>query len=300
MAPRVRARSRRLRQRSAADAAAQPAGAGAVHDAVAAGGAVRVGLPEAAARRCWCSRWRWGSCARSGARLTASAMALVVAGWWLPVILDMQEGQTNFLALLPLVAGVVCRAGGQPRSDAIAGLLIGLAIAVKVTPVVFAAYFFWKRRWVVAASALAGVAYLVAGRAGRGLRLGSESAVARAVGRHHDRALRHARHGGVRDEPVVRQLRAAAVLGAVPVFETPPRRLAELRYMNLLALEPDRGVSARARGHGRRGGRRTGLDAAPARRRCGARAICSRSAPSRRSCCGSPSAPGCITTSASS
>ena len=38
-------------------------------------------------------------------------------------------------------------------------MLIGLAIAVKVTPVVFAAYFFWKRRWVVAASALAGVAF---------------------------------------------------------------------------------------------------------------------------------------------
>src|SRR5262245_48711501 len=34
---------------------------------------------------------------RSGARLDGSATLLVVAGWWLPVILDMQEGQTNFL-----------------------------------------------------------------------------------------------------------------------------------------------------------------------------------------------------------
>src|SRR5437867_13245272 len=41
---------------------------------------------------------------RSGARLTPSATVLVVAGWWLPVVLDMQEGQTNFLALVPLVA----------------------------------------------------------------------------------------------------------------------------------------------------------------------------------------------------
>src|SRR5262245_9087071 len=43
---------------------------------------------------------------RSGGRLTLEAIALIVAGWWLPVVLDMQEGQTNFLALLPLVAGL--------------------------------------------------------------------------------------------------------------------------------------------------------------------------------------------------
>ena len=86
-------------------------------------------------------------------------MALMVACWWLPVILDMQEGQTNFLALLPLVAALYVAQRGTSASDALAGLLIGLAIAVKVTPVVFAAYFFWKRRWVVAASALGGVAF---------------------------------------------------------------------------------------------------------------------------------------------
>ena len=86
-------------------------------------------------------------------------MALIVACWWLPVILDMQEGQTNFLALLPLVAALYVVQRGTAATDAFAGLLIGLAIAVKVTPVVFAAYFFWKRRWVVAASAIAGVAF---------------------------------------------------------------------------------------------------------------------------------------------
>jgi hypothetical protein len=100
-----------------------------------------------------------GIVSRSGVRLTASAMALIVACWWLPVILDMQEGQTNFLALLPLVAALYVAQRDTSGSDALAGWLIGLAIAVKVTPVIFAAYFFWKRRWVVAASALAGVAF---------------------------------------------------------------------------------------------------------------------------------------------
>ena len=95
---------------------------------------------------------------RSGAQLNASAMALVVAGWWLPVVLDMQEGQTNFLALVPLVAGVYLAQEESVGWDAVAGLLVGLAIAVKVTPAVFAVYFLWKRRWVVASSAVAGVA----------------------------------------------------------------------------------------------------------------------------------------------
>ena len=56
-----------------------------------------------------------GMVSRSGARLTASAMALMVACWWLPVILDMQEGQTNFLALLPLVAGLYVAQRGHIR-----------------------------------------------------------------------------------------------------------------------------------------------------------------------------------------
>ena len=51
---------------------------------------------------------------RSGARLTVSAMALMVACWWLPVILDMQEGQTNFLVLLPLVAALYVAQRGTP------------------------------------------------------------------------------------------------------------------------------------------------------------------------------------------
>ncbi len=47
-----------------------------------------------------------GIVSRSGARLSLSAVALIVLCLWLPVILDMQEGQTNFVVLLPLVAGL--------------------------------------------------------------------------------------------------------------------------------------------------------------------------------------------------
>ena len=95
---------------------------------------------------------------RSGGRLTPQAMALIVAGWWLPVVLDMQEGQTNFVALLPLVAGLYVAQEDSPAFDALAGLLIGLAIAIKVTPVVFALYFLWKGRWRVTLTAAASLA----------------------------------------------------------------------------------------------------------------------------------------------
>src|SRR6185503_1679267 len=95
---------------------------------------------------------------RSGGRLTPQALMLIVAGWWLPVVLDMQEGQTNFLALLPLVAGLYVAQEGSAVFDALAGLLIGLAIAIKVTPVIFALYFLWKGRWRVTLAAAASVA----------------------------------------------------------------------------------------------------------------------------------------------
>jgi len=174
---------------------------------------------------------------RSGARLTAPAMALMMACWWLPVILDMQEGQTNFLALLPLVAALYVAQRGTSASDALAGLLIGLAIAVKVTPVVFAAYFFWKRRWIVAASALAGVAFW--------------SLAAPAIFFGWDQNLRWLEQWvGIMIVPYVAHGTvvyamsqsfgsfALRLLSATAVFES-RQGLAELRYMNLLALSPE-------------------------------------------------------------
>ena len=67
-----------------------------------------------------------GDGARSGRPLTATAIALIVAGWWLAVILDMQEGQTNFLALAPLVGGLYLAQSDRRGSDLGAGALVGL------------------------------------------------------------------------------------------------------------------------------------------------------------------------------
>jgi alpha-1,2-mannosyltransferase len=96
--------------------------------------------------------------ARAGVRLTTEAVALMMAGWWLAVIVDMQEGQTNFLALAPLAAGLYVAQRGTRATDVAAGTLIGLGAAMKVTPVIFIAYFLWKRRWTIVLSAAAAIA----------------------------------------------------------------------------------------------------------------------------------------------
>jgi hypothetical protein len=96
--------------------------------------------------------------ARAGVQLSAEAVALIVAGWWLAVAVDMQEGQTNFLALTPLAAGLFVAERESRASQIAAGALIALGAAMKVTPVIFIAYFVWKRRWTIVAAAIAAIA----------------------------------------------------------------------------------------------------------------------------------------------
>lgn len=96
--------------------------------------------------------------ARMGVRFTTPAIVLIVSGWWLAVIVDMQEGQINFLALLPLIAGLALAQHESSRHQMAAGALLGLGVAVKVTPLVFVGYFAWRRRWAVVASASLSVA----------------------------------------------------------------------------------------------------------------------------------------------
>jgi alpha-1,2-mannosyltransferase len=172
---------------------------------------------------------------RSGARVDGPGMALVLAGWWLPVVLDMQEGQTNFLALLPLVAGLYLAQEESSWGDLVAGVLIGLAIAVKVTPAIFAAYFLWKRRWIVALAAVAGLAlWLVAVPAAvfgwdqnvRWLTQWASIMIVPYVMRGTVVYAMSQSFGSF----------ALRLLSAVPVFESTDRGFLEGHYMNVFAL----------------------------------------------------------------
>src|SRR5262249_54256567 len=89
--------------------------------------------------------------------LSPSVLALIILTWSLMVVSDMQEGQMNFAMLLPLVTGLYLAQRETPAADLGAGTMIALAIAVKVTPIVFVAYFFWRRRWRIVAMAAAGL-----------------------------------------------------------------------------------------------------------------------------------------------
>jgi hypothetical protein len=175
---------------------------------------------------------------RCGVRLTVSATALVLAGWWLPVVLDMQEGQTNFVALLPLMAGLYLAQDERRWSDVGAGLLVGLAIAVKVTPAIFAAYFLWKRRWMVALCAVAGVA------------IWSLAVPAAVFGWQQN--LRWLREwAGIMIVPYVTRGTvvyamsqsfgsfALRLFSAVPVFETSRDGIVRGHYMNLFAVSTE-------------------------------------------------------------
>jgi alpha-1,2-mannosyltransferase len=95
---------------------------------------------------------------RSGVRLTTAALLLIVSGWWLPVIVDTQEGQTNLLTLAPLVAGLALAQRESAARATLAGALIGLAAAIKLTPVAFIAYFIWRRRWRLVGAAVLTIA----------------------------------------------------------------------------------------------------------------------------------------------
>jgi hypothetical protein len=78
----------------------------------------------------------------------------------LPALLgDLSHGNVNIFILF-LVAG--CLEAFRRRLDALAGLALALAIACKVTPLLFVGYFAWKRCWRVLAATVAGLALWLA------------------------------------------------------------------------------------------------------------------------------------------
>jgi hypothetical protein len=98
--------------------------------------------------------WMFRLTSQPGAGLpdAAKAAAIVVA---LPALIgDLTHNNVNIFILFLLAA---CLELYRRRRDGAAGLVLGLAIACKVTPLLFLAYFGWKRAWTVVAGCLAGL-----------------------------------------------------------------------------------------------------------------------------------------------
>jgi hypothetical protein len=79
------------------------------------------------------------------------AKALTVLLSIRPIVSDLTHGNVNLFILFLVVSAL---AAFRRRWDLTAGVILALAIACKVTPALFVAYFAWKRSWRV----LAGVA----------------------------------------------------------------------------------------------------------------------------------------------
>jgi hypothetical protein len=71
-----------------------------------------------------------------------------------PIISDLTHGNINIFILFLVVGALVALRG---RRDIGAGLLLGLAIACKVTPALFVPYLLWKRTWRALAGCVAGL-----------------------------------------------------------------------------------------------------------------------------------------------
>jgi hypothetical protein len=96
---------------------------------------------------------------RGGGKIAPLPMALILLTWFWPVVGDMQEGQMNLFMLAPLAAGLCLIQREETWSDLLGGLLIALAVAIKVTPVIFIIYFLWRRRWLPAIAMMGGIIF---------------------------------------------------------------------------------------------------------------------------------------------
>ncbi len=72
-----------------------------------------------------------------------------------PIMSDLQHGNVNLFILFLVVAALYAY---RRQRDVLAGIVLGLAIACKVTPALFLPYFLWKRSWKALAGCAAGLA----------------------------------------------------------------------------------------------------------------------------------------------
>jgi alpha-1,2-mannosyltransferase len=104
--------------------------------------------------------------ARTVARLSGTPedeiSALGAGAWSIPLALSsgllMSNIQTSQVNIVLLALIVLALSEYSKRRDTTAGLLLGTAAAVKLTPGLFMAYFAWKRQWKLFAWSVVGVA----------------------------------------------------------------------------------------------------------------------------------------------
>lgn len=88
--------------------------------------------------------WVFRLVAEAGRPFPPWAQALTVLLSIRPIVGDLQHGNVNLFILFLVIAAL---ASFSRRRDFLAGLLLALAVACKLTPALFIPYFLWKRAW---------------------------------------------------------------------------------------------------------------------------------------------------------
>jgi hypothetical protein len=99
--------------------------------------------------------WVFRLIEEGGPPFPAWARGLAVGLGLLPIVGDLQHGNVNLFILFLVVAALNAY---RRRRDLLAGGLLGLAVACKVTPALFLPYLAWKRSWRALAGAVLGLA----------------------------------------------------------------------------------------------------------------------------------------------
>jgi alpha-1,2-mannosyltransferase len=99
-------------------------------------------------------RWSIQLVTRRDERFSLWQITLLIVLTSRPILSDLQHGNINILILFLTIAGLVAH---RDNHDCLAGMLIALAGAVKVTPLLFVPYFAVKRQWYTVVWSLAGL-----------------------------------------------------------------------------------------------------------------------------------------------
>jgi hypothetical protein len=99
-------------------------------------------------------RWVFRLVADAGRPFPPWAQALTVLLSIRPIVGDLQHGNVNLFILFLVAAALNAF---SHRRDFLAGMLLALSIACKLTPALFVPYFLWKRAWGCLAGCAAGM-----------------------------------------------------------------------------------------------------------------------------------------------
>jgi hypothetical protein len=100
-----------------------------------------------------------------------------------PIMSDLQHGNVNLFILFLIVASLTAY---YRERDVLSGIVLGLAIACKVTPALFVPYFLWKRSWKALVGCVLGLALFLWPGFVPALLMGSQRNQEHLVSWYHD------------------------------------------------------------------------------------------------------------------